>query len=1000
MGNGCSLIDSGRQPDENNPFNNNTKLFDNIKASKCTQYQRDPVTGQIDPDSWSNPLPITDTIENLNAGVKSVNNSGIVIPQNICFENAQFFGSNPNQSYQNSFTQNFCNNITPPDDVDYFSFPQDFSLDGLNFRVFVFGLNPSTGEANKNPEWGTPQQSVFNQAIYNIRRNELIAAGIFITEYTGAFEAAATGGGIVGAAASGALSRATVAIGEAFSNGTGTAAAPEEIELQDFAALEDAAEEADVEVADLFIETGSEAIAASIGGAAVGGAAATAGTEAASGALTAAAGSGPAFIISSLALIAAGFAQDLADSTCGYDDMHPPTLVYQEKKGHPKVGCCRDSCAIPGALTSCARNGGNGFNASFFQCCFQDFDCHSNKTNNSNNTVSSNNIGDNKFDLCFQTQSNNKIATCHPDARSLNSNICSSVIGAYCTGLTPFGKNQDSLLDAWSANGVIDFENENGISFSVKAPCLNFLARLLTGGTTLGTNICSWQDFINAELSLSPELLNPVGLTIAQDMLENILNQYIETHGTPIGKIDANGYLQSSDFLTWFFNLCKDYPFLCQNSLSSFCSGLTANDLLTKPETIQWCGCYLSDENYSSYDKFSIPKQCTPICNRANNIPLIGDDGVPILCTDTVCMIDDLAIKLAETFTEGPIEFNQVCNTCGGSKITKQYTSSYQSNQNTNITQFFELSPLSLDEYNLSYVVDYNNRETELVGYDVLTSTETYPISSNTNYIIIKADDTSLSFTVQFNLGVPLIIPGSNNIAYYIASFTDDTVKNLTNNENFINNLSSINFAENIFYITLEDGKTSPLPNKKLIYLRVNYYKAGETKVNGNDTITQSYIQSIVTDVSQYNVGEINKNCSCVVNGNINFVNEQVNNLQFNNNCGNTTCYDNNGNRIACSNGNVNVSNSTNITNQTIAKISDNVAGFNSLTENQKTEFITTSTVALFVVIVIANFFLIKYPKKYKIILIAFLFLFIMTIIIMYIIYSNSFGISNLNNIF
>lgn len=977
---GCQIIDSGRKPDRNTPFLRNTQMFDDIKANKCTEYTRDPVTNLITETSWAHPLSITDNNENSN---NRQNSSGLLAPQNICFENAQVFGVNPEKNWQNSFAQDFCNNITTADDVDFFKFPQD-----SNFRNFVFGLDlQNTKISNRTPEWGLPYQAVSSQIKYNITRNELIAAGINI---------AAILKDILSTKKSAKSGDEDDGDGEADSGEAGaeTTETSEGIELTDFASLEDVAEEAGEEIAEVSIEAGIEAFVAA-------GAATTTASAAASAAAFGPVGIAVAVTVI-LATIAASFAQDLADSTCGYDDMNKPTSVYQDQKGHPKAACCRNSCAIAGAVTSCVRLGGTGFNASFFQCCLQDFNCHKNKTNNDSFTVSSNEITDNKYDLCFQATNKNttKIATCHPDARSLNSQICSSVIGSYCTGKTPFGKNQDSVLDAWSANGTIIFENDNGIEFSVKAPCLNFMARLLTGNTSLADKICSWDDFLKENLNLSPEILDPVGLTIAQDILEVFLNEYMNTHGSPIGKINANGYIESSDFLTWFFNLCKDYPFLCQVPLTNFCSGLTPEELLTKPESIQWCGCYLEDKYYTEYDKFSIPKQCSPLCNRINNIPLIGDDGIPVPCSDTICMIDDLAIKLAETFTDGPIDFNQICNTCGGNKVIKKYSSAYQSNQNTNITEFFEIAPLNLDDYNQSYVSGFGDRNTSLVGYDELNSNQTYPIISNTNYNIVKADNSNLSFTVQFNLGIPIVEPGTSKILYYIASLTSETVKDLKNNTSFISNISSSDYSKNIFKITLTDDKTSPWPDNIFYYLRINYYKAGEVKNNNGDTISQSYLQSIVTDVSQYNVGEINKNCTCIVNGNLDFVDEQVSNLSFNNNCGNTNCYDDSGNKIPCGIDSDDINNTNNITNQMIATTSTNVAEFNLLTSSQKTEFISTSVISLFIVVVVANFFLIKFPKKYRIILPAFFFLLLIVIIIIYIIYTDSFGMSNLTSIF
>lgn len=1019
MGNGqslgCHIIDSGRQPDRNNPFTRNTQMFDDIKTFKCTEYRRDPVTNRITDSGWTTPLSITDTDENINSisnKLVNKNNSGSLIPQNICFENDQFFGLGGVKSHQSSYTKEFCNNITPVSNIDFFKFPQD-----SNFRELYLGIDVNDETTNNKPEWTTPIEALYNQLAYNINRNAQIGTGILNQ---------AIGLGIkrgVAAAKKAALKsifkkkKAKASDDDAEDEGDG-AEATEETDVDPLfdpaettfenPAFEfgeealDATDAADAAASQAAVEAATEA---AVEAAAEGSAAASAASVAGATSSAFLSASGPLIVIGIAALIASGFSQDLADSTCGYDDMHKPTLVYIDQKGHPKAACCRDSCSVAGIMTACSRNSGFGFNASFFQCCLQDYDCYKNKTsNNINFTVTGDEIkSGNKKDLCFQaeTQKNQlpKIATCHPDARSLNSPLCSAVVGAYCTGQTQFGENQTTLLDAWSSTSTIDFKNENGISFSVKSPCLNLMARLLTGNTSFGTQICSWDDFVNANLSLTPELLDPVGLTIAEDILDSILNEYLETYGSPIGKINENGYLQSSDFINWFFNLCGSYPFLCQTSLTNFCSSLTPDQLLEKPETVRWCGCYLEDEYYEKYNRFGIPKQCSPLCNRKNNIPLLGDDGVPINCTDTICMIDDLSIKLAQTFTQGPINFNQVCNTCGGSDIVKKYSSFYQANQNTDITEFFEIVPLSTGDYNLNGINNSINKNISLIGYQSLISPETYKITQGTKYNIVKVDNT-LVFDAEFDLGIPFVLPGTKNIVYFISNLTDDTVTNLRNNTSFVNSLNDqnpTNSTDNIFKITLTDGKTSPFGSDGFAYFKVNYYRQGETISNGNDTISQSYLQSIVTNVNQFNIGETAESCTCVLEGTLTAVNSQLKNINFNNNCSGLDCRDSEGNKIACVNNVDDITNTSNVTNTIIASTTANVAGFNNLTETQKDEFLKTSTLTLFIILIIANILLTKYPKRYSLILIGFSIIFVFALVIMYVIYSQSFGIENLN---
>ena len=955
---GCDVIDSGRSPDKNSPFNRNNQMFVDILTNKCTSFTPDPVTGLITSKQWLNPD----------------NSSGTLVPQNICFENDNFFGFNKSaiDDHDNGFMDPFCGNISSSDDIEYFAYPQD-----EGFRVFLYG------NINVN-EWALPMEVVTTQYAWEYERNALYAF------------AATTNLGILRALRVGAVNAYRALKPGTRSGGGGGEEGGEAGEAGEGTA-EEAAEEAGVEIGeetaidDATVEAGVEAF----------------GTASVEGAVTAGFSEIPVVgIVALLALIAAsGFAQDIANSDCEYDDMNKPTLVSTAHKGS-KAACCRSSCAIAGEMSACTRNGGAGYNASLFKCCLSDFDCFKNNSDSIPTVTNSEDIFEESGitgtdnlklnSLCFNTtfKTTNglpKISTCHPEVRGLNSQICSNVVGSYCTGGSPFAKNQTQLTDAWTENGVMEFENDSGESFTVKAPCLNFIARVLTGGTTFAQNICSWNDFLNAELNLTPELLDPVGLTIAQNTIEVLLNSYMETHGSPIGKINTDGYIESSDFLVWFFNLCKSYPFLCQQSLTNFCYDLTPDLLLTKPESVRWCGCYLQDKYYEKYDKYGITKECSPLCNLKDNVPLIGDDGIVIPCTDTVCMIDDLSIKIVDSFTQGAIDFGQVCNSCGGSKIVKKYSSVYSDPGDTNITEFFEMAPLTTDDYN-DFPNAVNNN-ISLVGYDKIAN-GTYPIKSNTNYKIISVRTNQIFTPVQFNIGVPIVVPGTADVIFYIESLTNASITTLKGDD-ITGILKSNDYSKNIFQIVNDDTANSSPSKNGNFYFRLNYYVEGQRINNNGDTVSQSFIQSIVTDISQYNVGIINRNCSCTIEGNLDFIDEQIGNLNINNNCGNTDCRDIDGNRIPCGSNKVKLSNDQEVKN-TITHTLTNVDGFNNLTDTERNQFISTLTLSLFVVLALSNIFLTFAPKHYKIILIIFGIIFIFVGLIIYLIYSNSFGASDL----
>jgi hypothetical protein len=71
----------------------------------------------------------------------------------------------------------------------------------------------------------------------------------------------------------------------------------------------------------------------------------------------------------------------------------------------------------------------------------------------------------------------------------------------------------------------------------------------------------------------------------------------------------------------------------------------------------------------TQYTNDFINKECTPYCNSSSVIPLSQADGTaPQYCEQSVCIIDDVAIKLAKTEFEGnggSLNFNQMCGSCG-----------------------------------------------------------------------------------------------------------------------------------------------------------------------------------------------------------------------------------------------------------------------------------------------------------------------------------------------
>ena len=991
---GCKIIDSGRKPDKNSPFTRNTNMIDTLIDNKCTDYDRSLETNQI--VNWQSPKCLKDGVL-IDCSSGDTSSTGNLVPPNICFQNAAFLGINSNAGFQKSFTTDYCQNISNADNIDFFNLPQDSPA----LRAIRIGP--------PRPEWDLPsnayiniKETFFNQQNFKKSLENEAQAGFAYGTLRGLRELKNSNRGI--SRFSQALKRARKANQKPDENGDETNDGTEAAEEATEEAAEEATEEAAEEGAIVAAETTTEATIAST-------------TPSLLASLGAAAEAVP--FVGIATFIAAGFAQDLAQSNCSFDSMNPPTLVQNNKTGTQLAACCRNSCAISGIKTMCTRNGGFGYNASLFYCCMQDYDCYKNKkitlqTSSSSTSTSDNNVNN----RCFNTYTDKvsgypKIATCHPDFRNLGSNSCSDAVISYCMGETPFGLNQSSLLDAWSENSSITFGNDN-YQFSVKSPCLNFIARQLVNGIAdLEDNVCSWQDFLDANLDLAPENLNPVGLISVQETINALLDRYLKVSGSPVGKINADGYLQSSDFLSWFFGFCKKYPFLCQNSLSKFCYNLTAAELMEKKETINACGCYMQDSQYEKYTKYGIDRQCSPLCNLPDNIPLVGDDGIKIPCTDSVCMIDDVSITLANTFTEGPINFNQTCGSCGGSKILKEFNSEYQYLDNNNLSKFFVLAPLTKDDYNdlsindsffnnqsTNSFYDQNYRNTNLVAFDIIDTTTdvTYPISEDNTYNLIMESNGKVFNNVKFNLGIPIVVTGTTDVVNYISSFTTETTTSLTD-QKITDFLDPIDYTKNVFKIVNPDG-SSPAGDLGFFYCRLLYFETGSHRDSNGDTINQTYRQSILNDVSLYSSAVEANSCNCTIEGTLDFINSQINNLNLNNNCSNTDCRDTEGNRIPCASNNIDLTNQISVQNSIIAKTEVNNNTFNLLTESERNQFISTISVSLFVLLIVLHTLLTHYPRKYPVIIISFIILYFMIVVVTYLVYSNSFGFSNFTDIF
>lgn len=304
-------------------------------------------------------------------------------------------------------------------------------------------------------------------------------------------------------------------------------------------------------------------------------------------------------------------------------------------------GCCDGCCGIIGGGVKCRRL---SFTGDPVTCCLNDLDCSSDSSNTN--------------PLCFSDAA--KQNTCadgqngQPNYRSIVSLNCQGALQQYCTGTLPSDDpNSTAWLSRWTVN--------NGGTGS----CAYAIGRNIfqAGGTghcftppTPIPGICS---------APPPLPIDSEGYFWAQQLISSALAKYSE-QGFTLGSLPGfPGYNPFQDFL--YSNICCPYPGLCQNGLDIACSTTTAQRISLNPNVAQWCGCHLPAGEYQSYSVlYNIPPECTPMCNRAGTVPIVGINATPVTCQQNVCLIDNVTVNLINSQIGNGINFTQVCGNCSG----------------------------------------------------------------------------------------------------------------------------------------------------------------------------------------------------------------------------------------------------------------------------------------------------------------------------------------------
>lgn len=318
---------------------------------------------------------------------------------------------------------------------------------------------------------------------------------------------------------------------------------------------------------------------------------------------------------------------------CSYNDCDP----YQDFG----FGCCKGCCGIIGGGVLCRRL---SFTGDPVLCCLNDMAC----TAVDPNTNPSQCYSDPGMQHTCADGKNGQ-----PNHRSIVSDGCKDVLFEYCTGtLNTDNPNTTNWLDRWT-NGV----------------CPNILARNMF--QTGGPNHCFSPPVpIPGICNLPPPYpIDSEGFFWGQRLISAAMNKY-QTQGFSIGTLPGfPGYHPWQDLL--YSDVCCPYPGLCQDGLNRVCATKTSQRISLNPAEAQWCGCHLPEGEYQNYSaRFNIPPECTPMCNRAGTIPIVGINAEPINCRQNICMIDDVTVNLVNAQIGGGLNFNQICGNCEGAQCS------------------------------------------------------------------------------------------------------------------------------------------------------------------------------------------------------------------------------------------------------------------------------------------------------------------------------------------
>ena len=362
-----------------------------------------------------------------------------------------------------------------------------------------------------------------------------------------------------------------------------------------------------------------------------------------------------------------------------------PSCKYNDwrKNGVQSSGCCSKhytSCGIIGGMNvTCLRDkfAANDDEYGDISCCFNDLVCEPNMSE-SDRLFSPVGLDGQKTEWssnnkCFRSNSDDDMRTCKPESRNLGGGFCRDKITPYCTGDKLF-PGQAKWEELWDLNATVnvnegDFYKNKERPVEVKAPCAKLLMRQLSGLNSCGTEFDQY--------NITVGQVNLDGMLWAKQVTEKLFAKYIQEYGSPILGVNEDGIEAAVGVNNFLYNLCQKFPAICTDSLTTMCSGVTEEYIAQNPIANKWCGCYMPQEQYDSYNQtagFLVTRQCTPFCSRNDVIPLVDTNYQQLFCKQNICIMNDVYLNFSKA--SGDVTFNEVCGNCGKSNSVESFNGS------------------------------------------------------------------------------------------------------------------------------------------------------------------------------------------------------------------------------------------------------------------------------------------------------------------------------------